>query len=375
MSAKQIDGLVKSFTNRRMGSRVLTNLGIFGAVAAFYTQIPKLYNMGTNGKDPSQADEEENTSAVVNSKPEKEGKKASKEVQFTGLGTMLEKTGDKVFNGSTAKKVSDIFELNGPVIAGTAMTTLLYGFCIPPRLQHAQSKYDYGEIVFRDLTSFTALLFGAKALARLCSDGFTKITGLALNKKDMANRNPLQRVMDYLSQSDKRHSVLSSAQLNSKYMNLEDYKGGVNGFVEFIEQSGGNIKKDKNVKAVVDKIVNEFNGKSFKDASVEEIKEALKSANSKKTDLMKDFYNLFKKENGLLNKAKTCNSTFGFLSTILLIPGLIIWIANTCEKRTEKQKEKDKETAQVQKLVTPSKTTFAGIASQAPTMAGFLGKE
>jgi hypothetical protein len=149
--------------------------------------------------------------------------------------------------------------------------------------------------------------------------------------------------------------------------------------VEFIEQSGGNIKKafskDKNVKAVVDKIVNEFNGKSFKDASVEEIKEALKSANSKKTDLMKDFYNLFKKENGLLNKAKTCNSTFGFLSTILLIPGLIIWIANTCEKRTEKQKEKDKETAQVQKLVTPSKTTFAGIASQAPTMAGFLGKE
>lgn len=32
-----------------MGSRILTNLGIFGAVAAFYTQIPKLYNMGLKG--------------------------------------------------------------------------------------------------------------------------------------------------------------------------------------------------------------------------------------------------------------------------------------------------------------------------------------
>ena len=42
---------------------------------------------------------------------------------------------------------------------------------------------------------------------------------------------------------DKRHSVLSSKQLDSKYTNLEDYKGGVNGFIEFIEQSGGNVKK------------------------------------------------------------------------------------------------------------------------------------
>jgi hypothetical protein len=382
MSLEQIEKLVKSFTNKRMGSRVLTNLGIFGAVAAFYTQIPKLYNMGTHGKDPSQAeDEDENVSSVVdaNKNSQTQEAKNSKEVPFTGLGTVLERTGEKVFNGSKAKKVSDIFELNGPVIAGTAMTTLLYGFCIPPRLQHAQSKYDYGEIVFRDLTSFTTLLFGAKALARLCSDGFTKITGLALNKKDMAGLNPFKKVLSYFSQNDKHHAVLSSSQLNSKYMNLEDYKGGVNGFVEFIEQSGGNIKKalgqDKEVKAVVDKILKDFNGKSFKDATTEEIKSALKTANEGKTKLIKDFYNLFKKENGLLNKAKTCNSSFGFLSTILLIPGLIIWIANTCEKRTAKQKEKDKEAEQVKKLVAPSKATFAGIASSAPTMAGFLGKK
>ena len=47
------------------------------------------------------------------------------------------------------------------------MPVLLYGFCIPPRLQQAQDKYDYGEIIVRDMTTaFTALLFGAKALSK-----------------------------------------------------------------------------------------------------------------------------------------------------------------------------------------------------------------
>lgn len=68
-------------------------------------------------------------------------------------------------------------------MSANAMTTLLFGFCIPPRLSNANDKYEYGEVVVRDMTAFTALLFGAKALARLCSDGFTKITGLALNKR------------------------------------------------------------------------------------------------------------------------------------------------------------------------------------------------
>ena len=130
----------------------------------------------------------------------------------------------------------------------------------------------------------TALLFGAKALARLFSDGFTKVTGLALNNKNLEGRNVFQKVVDYLNPTDKRHSVLSSKQLDSKYTNLEDYKGGVNGFMEFIEQSGGNVKKafaqDKNVKSVVDEILKDFNGKSFKDATAEEIKKALKAPNS-----------------------------------------------------------------------------------------------
>lgn len=375
-----LDNVVKSFTNRRMGSRILTNLGIFGVVAAFYTQIPKLYNMGTNGKNPALVHEEEEAASqqpAANTTQATAGAETKKDVPFTGMATILEKTGEKVFNGKHAKSISDIFELNGPIMSGNAMATLLYAFCIPPRLTNAQDKYDYGEIVVRDMTAFTALLFGAKALARLFSDGFTKITGLALNKRNLEGRNVFQKVIDYLNPTDTRHSVLSSKQLNSKYTHLEEYKNGVGGFMEFIEGSGGNVKKafaqDKDVKAVVENILKDFNGKSFKEASANEIKNALLMADKAKTDLMKDFYKLFEGDNGLLRKAKTCNSAFGFLSTLVLVPGLIIWLTHFCEKMTERRRAADKAmAAEAQQANNKNIVQKTNIPSAAPSMAGFL---
>lgn len=380
-----IDDVVKGFTNRRMGSRILTNLGIFGVVAAFYTQIPKLYNMGTNGKNPALAhDEEENAAAqqktVANTAAQPGKAEEKKDVAFTGAASLLEKAGDKVFNSKHAKAFSDIFELNGPIMSGNAMAALLYAFCIPPRLANAQDKYDYGEIVVRDMTAFTALLFGAKALARLFSDGFTKLTGLALNKKNLDGRNVFQRIIDYLNPNDTRHSVLSSKQLNSKYTNLRDYKNGVGGFMEFIEGSGGNIKKafaqDKEVKTVVDQIVKGFTGKSYAEASVKEIKDALIDAHKSNKDLINKFYKLFEGDNGLLRKAKTCNSAFGFLSTLVLVPGLIIWLTDFCEKMTEKRSKEDKAKEQASKVNDVNNNVKVQkaqtIPSAAPTMAGFL---
>lgn len=378
-ASANIEEVVKQFTHRRMGTRILTNLGLFGAVAAFYTQIPKLYNMGLKGnpalKKSADASQASNTETQKDTPA-----KNQKDVAFTGnWAGFLEKTGQKVFNGKTSKSISDIFELNGPIISGTAMPVLLYGFCIPPRLQHAQDKYDYGEIVVRDMTAFTALLFGAKALARLFSDGFTKITGLALNSKNMEGRNAFQRLGDYLNPNDGRHHVLSSKQLASKYTNIHEYKNGVVGFMDFIEQSGGNIKKafaqDKNVKNIVEKILKETNGKSFAEASAQEIREALKLADLNKTDIMKNFYKLFESENGLLKKAKTCNSTFGFLSTLVLVPGLIIWLTDFCEKMTERRQAKEAEqqkTAETQSKKLDLKQL--SIPANAPSMAGFLNK-
>ncbi len=396
-SKANIQKVIKSFTNKKMGSRVLTNFGIFGAVAAFYTQIPKLYNMGLKGNPALKGTAAENVvpqeisdKDVKGSTDEKaQDKVDSKEVAFTGAGAALEKIGNKVYNEKYTKKLSDIFELNGPVISGSAMAALLYGFCIPPRLQHASDKYEYGEVIVRDMTAFTALLFGAKALARLFSDAFTRLTGLALNKKDMEGRSLGQKVLDYLNPNDARHSVLSSKQLDSKYTNIDKYKGGVNGFVEFIEGSGGNIKKalslDSKIKAATDAIVQKFSNKSFADANVDDIKAALRKASSaEEKDLINEFYKLFDANNGLLKRAKTYNSAFGFLSTLLLVPGLIIWLTHVCEKMTERRTAQDfgKNSA---KKVLPKNNENVSNAKTIPTlnqlqadkmsMAGFINKK
>ena len=335
--------------------------------------------MGTKGKNPALANEEEEQQpALQNGKnvvaDEKSVKEKSKNVSFgSGVGR-IEKAGEKIFNSRKLKSVSDIFELNGPIIQGNAMAVLLYGACIPPRLLNAQDKYDYGEIMLRDMTAFTALLFGAKALARLFSDGFTKLTGLALNKKDLAGRSKLQKTWDYLNPSDTRHSILSSKQLEYKYANIDQYRNGVDGFVEFIEKSGGNIKKalanDDAIKSVVEDILKEFNGKSYADATKEEIKEALHIAKETKSKHLDKFYELFRGQNKLMNRAKTCNSFFGALSTLALVPGLIIGLTDLCKYMTDKRKAKEKLDATLAKPSMDFQASF--IPSNKPTMAGFL---
>lgn len=364
--------IVKKFTNRRMGSRILTNLGLFTTVALFYTQIPKLYNMGTGGKDPALMYNDDAALQTSTDKADKNDNKNGKDIPFAGKSAIVEKIGDKVFNGSKSKKISDIFELNGPIIPGNAMAVLLYGACIPPRLANAQSKYDYGEIMLRDITAFTALLFGAKALARLFSDGFTKLTGLALNSKNMDGRSAIQKAWDYLNPSDSRHSILSSRQIDSKYTDIHLYKNGIDGFVEFIEKSGGDIKKalanDSNVKGVVDNILKD-SGKTFEKATKDEIKEALHLANINKSKKLDALYELFKKPNKLLNRAKTCNSFFGALSTLVLVPGLIIALTDICKAMTDKKRaEENRIKNQLQAQQAPL------VPSSKPTMAGFLNK-
>ena len=363
--------VIKKFTNKKMGSRILTNLGLFAAVALFYTQIPKLYNMGTGGKNPALMNDEE--PALQNGTAEKvQDSIDNKQVSFGSASSILSKAGEKVINNPKLKKISDIFELNGPIIQGNAMAVLLYGACIPPRLVHAQDKYDYGEILVRDMTAFTALLFGAKALARLFSDGFTKLTGLALNNKNMDGRSTFKKVIDYLNPADTRHSILSSRELDSKYTHIDKFKNGIEGFMEFIEKSGGNIKKafanDSKIKEAINNILKD-SGKTFEKATSEEIKEVLHNANVSKSAKLEEVYKLFRKPNKLLNRAKTCNSFFGALSTLVLVPGLIIALTDICKAMTDKKK------AEENKIKNVTQAQHAPlIPSSKPTMAGFLNK-
>ena len=115
--------------------------------------------------------------------------------------------------------------------------------------------------------------------------------------------------------------------------------------------------------------MNDFNGKSYADATKEEIKEALHKARINKSEKLNEFYKLFDKPNKLLNRAKTCNSFFGALSTLVLVPGLIIALTDICKAMTDKRKaEENKIKSATQAQQAPL------IPSSKPTMAGFLNK-
>lgn len=376
---------VKNFNLHRAGTRVLSNFGMWGAVVAFYTLIPKLYNMGLK-HDPGlkgleSEDKADNT--VPKTKVKDENKKG-KDVAFkgnfaSGIGLNAVKDG---FLGKLFNK----FEFNGASMSVPGMLTLLFGFCLPPRYINAKSDKEKKEIVVRDVSSFTAILFAAKAMARGFSDAFAKISGLALNvKPEDHNKSILHKVKNYFT-AGAGIDVLTSEQIVSKYSNIEDYKEGINGFFNFLEENGGDVKKvlniDKNVKTQAEKIMTDFGGgKSLKDATLEEIHTAFKKA--KGSDALENIYTVFKsKDNRFINRAKTFNSAFGFASTLVLVPMFMMWLARYCESMTKKAIAKEKEQkalatattepAPAQQNSKPVATTVT--SAKQPTMAGFLNK-
>lgn len=376
---------VKNFNLHRAGTRVLSNFGMWGAVVAFYTLIPKLYNMGLK-HDPGlkgleSEDKADNT--VPKTKVKDENKKG-KDVAFKG--NFASGIGANAVKDGFLGKLFNKFEFNGASMSVPGMLTLLFGFCLPPRYINAKSDKEKKEIVVRDVSSFTAILFAAKAMARGFSDAFAKISGLALNvKPEDHNKSILHKVKNYFT-AGAGIDVLTSEQIVSKYSNIEDYKEGINGFFNFLEENGGDVKKvlniDKNVKTQAEKIMTDFGGgKSLKDATLEEIHTAFKKA--KGSDALENIYTVFKsKDNRFINRAKTFNSAFGFASTLVLVPMFMMWLARYCESMTKKAIAKEKEQkalatattepAPAQQNSKPVATTVT--SAKQPTMAGFLNK-
>lgn len=376
---------VKNFNLHRAGTRVLSNFGMWGAVVAFYTLIPKLYNMGLK-HDPGlkgleSEDKADNT--VPKTKVKDENKKG-KDVAFKG--NFASGIGSNAVKDGFLGKLFNKFEFNGASMSVPGMLTLLFGFCLPPRYINAKSDKEKKEIVVRDVSSFTAILFAAKAMARGFSDAFAKISGLALNvKPEDHSKSILHKVKNYFT-AGAGIDVLTSEQITSKYSNIEDYKEGINGFFNFLEENGGDVKKvlniDKNVKTQAEKIMTDFGGgKSLKDATLEEIHTAFKKA--KGSDALENIYTVFKsKDNRFINRAKTFNSAFGFASTLVLVPMFMMWLARYCESMTKKAIAKEKEQkalatattepAPAQQNSKPVATTVT--SAKQPTMAGFLNK-
>ncbi len=379
-----LDEYIKKFNLHRAGTRVFSNLGMWAAVVGFYTLIPKLYNLGLK-HDPGltglvdesqQKGQPAKTGEVIDKKIADTNNKTEKDknVAFTGLAANVGKTTMK--DGSISKILKN-FEFNGASMSVPAMLTLLFGFCLPPRYKNAKSDKERKEILVRDIASFTAILFGAKALSRGFSDAFAKMSGLTLNvKPENHNKSFFHKLKNYFT-AGSGVNVLSSEQIVSKYSHIDEYKDGINGFFTFLEENGGDIKKvlkiDNTVKEQSEAIIKKFNGKSIDTATLEEIHEAFKKA--KGSEALEKIYTVFHStENKFINRAKTFNSAFGFASTLILVPAFMMWLARYCENMTKKAIEKEKALAQANN---PQKTpvqpqTYTPIPNSKPTMAGFL---
>lgn len=379
-----LDEYIKKFNMHRAGTRVIANIGMWGAVVGFYTLIPKLYNMGLKHDPGLKGLVEESAQASENNsdakKPDavkEENKNKDKDVAFTG--GFVSKAGETAMKNGGISKILKNFEFNGASMPVPAMLTLLFGFCLPPRYVNAKSDKERKEILVRDISSFTAILFGAKALARGFSDAFAKASGLALNvKPEDHNKNFLNKVKNYFT-AGSGVDVLTSEQIVSKYSNIHEYKNGINGFFDFIQENGGDVKKVLNIENTVkeqsEEIIKKFNGKSLKEATLDEIKEAFKKA--KNSEALEKIYTVFSaKDNKFINRAKTYNSAFGFASTLILVPAFMMWLARYCENMTKKAIAKEKEEKALAAAQTEAKQTPppAIIASSKPSMAGFLNK-
>lgn len=409
---------LKEFNNRRVGSRILSIASMFFAVVGFYTIIPKLYNLGlkhdpglagledepTNPQptNPTATSHTQNVqSKIDNTKSEKiedkaqlpEGtaenkNKKGENVAFTGaMQTASKKIGEFASGSDIAKKAINKFEFNGASMSVPAMLTLLFGFCLPPRYKNAKSDKERKEILVRDISSFSAILFGANALSRLTSDLFGKTFGLVLNvKPEDHGKSIFHTVKNYLTPG-KGIDVLKGAQIDSKYSNLEGYKDRIIGFIDFLEGNDGNAKKvfnmDKDLRTAAETIL----GKPLKDAGIDEIKSAMKAADdellkgtdSAITKAMKSIYAKFGAKNKFINIAKTCNSAFGFLSTLVLVPAFMIGVARYCENMTKKRVAEEKaakaaEAAKNKPLSHLKNMLTSVMPSQKPTMTGFLNK-
>lgn len=379
-----LDEYIKKFNMHRAGTRVIANIGMWGAVVGFYTLIPKLYNMGLKHDPGLKGLVEEGAQASENNsdakKPDavkEENKSKDKDVAFTG--GFVSKAGETAMKNGGISKILKNFEFNGASMPVPAMLTLLFGFCLPPRYVNAKSDKERKEILVRDISSFTAILFGAKALARGFSDAFAKASGLALNvKPEDHNKNFLNKVKNYFT-AGSGVDVLTSEQIVSKYSNIHEYKNGINGFFDFIQENGGDVKKVLNIENTVkeqsEAIIKKFNGKSLKEATLDEIKEASKKLKTLKL-LKKYILYSSAKDNKFINRAKTYNSAFGFASTLILVPAFMMWLARYCENMTKKAIAKEKEEKALAAAQTEAKQTPppAIIASSKPSMAGFLNK-
>ncbi|MBR6163901.1 hypothetical protein IKQ26_08455 [bacterium] len=271
----------------------------------------------------------------------------NKSVAFKG--NPVELAGKLVGKGSLTKfadKIEfDSINMPFPVLA----TVMIFGVIIP-RLVQAQDEYDREEIMRRDLISTVVITTAQPVINKSISAITEAKSGLALATKP-ATKNGFQKVLSYLNPVGGVR-VLNGDQIAAKYSKIDGYKNGIAGFCDFVTGNGGNLKKmfsyeKGGTKEIVEKIV----GKDiFEAGDNKAIRDALADAAKKGTKEIGELYAKFAdKNNPFVIKAKSLNSTFGFLSMFLLVPALLGFAIPKVNERITKKKFLERQAAEQEK--------------------------
>lgn len=280
--------------------------------------------------------------------------------------------GRTLLKSKTASKLYHAFEPDNFTMPIWGLIVSLYGATLGLRYIQAYDKYDKKEILRRDSLSITSILFMAPILNRGFSKTLSKISGYALShtehvaKDSSMYKKAFQQIKNWCNPCN-GISLTSNSKLTGKYSNIDGYKDGIVGFLNYIEKEGGNVKKfmTRNGKDLREKAsaVMKLSSKDLKSASSAEVIEAF--TQNKSSDEVKTIVEMFKKtDNRFVTNAKLMNNMFSFLTIFSLVPMFMVWIQNSNERMTKRAKAKDAEKLalqQKQKSTPPSPfTNFAG---------------
>ncbi len=260
----------------------------------------------------------------------------SKQVSFSGA---AELAGKLVGKGSLTK-LSDAVQFDSVNMPFPVLSTVMIFGVIIPRLIQAQDEYDREEIMRRDLIS-TIVITTAQPVINKCLSIFTEAkSGLALATKPTPAKQGIKKVLSYLNPVGGVR-VLNGKQIKAKYSEIDKLKGGIAEFCDFVTGNGGNLKKlfsfeKGGTREIVERIV----GKEvFAAGDNKAIRDGLAKAAKEGSKDIAELYSKFASaKNPFVIKAKSLNSTFGFVSMFLLVPALLGFAIPKVNERITKKK-------------------------------------
>ena len=345
--------LIEQVANRRVLTRVGTNVAMYAAVLAFLKIIPKLYNKaegeGNSGLKGLMKEETINDKSLEQTSTQNTQKTNNATPSFGSSSSVS----NIVNTITTDKGIGNFFrgfEFEGcnvsfPMLLGI----MVLGILIPRTLQ-AKDNYDREEILRRDLVTAATLCFGEKILQKAFSklnetkSGFvlaTKPTGM----ENTANlKDKLKVVWNYI-RPIKGVNVMSTDQIVSKYSKIGNYKNGIAGFCDFINGQGGKLNKVFSLTSEAKELVEKVLGQSIDKADNATIKEAL--SNAADTENVKKLVSLFEKsDNAWVKHARTINARFTAFSVLVLVPVFLGFLLPMINERATKKRVKEKQAAQ-----------------------------